>query len=475
MLLEDGFNPVVFCRFIPTAEYVAEGLKKEINGVEIACVTRVLPSDEREARVLSLAEAQRRILVCTDCLSEGINLQEIFDAVVHYDLSWNPTRHEQREGRVDRFGQPRDEVRVVTMYGVDNQIDGIILDVLIRKHKTIRSSLGISVPVPVDTNQVIETIFEGLLLREQQAGRTPQKQLELFEEYLRPQKKDLFQKWEDATEKEKRSRTLFAQRTIKPEEVAEELHSQRETMGSAKTVEEFMLDAIAAFGGAVEKKEKGIYAFQLDGTPQALRDAIGVQSRFNGAFQLPVPPDVHYLHRTHPIVEGLSSFVMDMALDPKCESPARRSGVIRTKRMEKRTILVIVRFRFHIVSASHSANSELRTANGILAEDLGVLAFSSSHQSGFSLLSKEEAERLMDAAPDANVPPDVAKKQIERVTSNFDLIQSYIVDSAWEKAEALLDAHKRVRAAAKLKGITYKVEPHLPPDVLGVYVYMPVI
>ena len=42
-----------------------------------------------------------RVLVATDCLSEGINLQHDFDAVVHYDLSWNPTRHEQREGRVD--------------------------------------------------------------------------------------------------------------------------------------------------------------------------------------------------------------------------------------------------------------------------------------------------------------------------------------------------------------------------------------
>ena len=48
---------------------------------------------------------QRRILVATDCLSEGINLQHLFTAVVHYDLAWNPTRHEQREGRVDRYGQ----------------------------------------------------------------------------------------------------------------------------------------------------------------------------------------------------------------------------------------------------------------------------------------------------------------------------------------------------------------------------------
>ena len=51
--------------------------------------------------------------------------------MLHYDLAWNPTRHEQREGRVDRFGQRRPEVRVVTHYGRDNPIDGVILDVLI--------------------------------------------------------------------------------------------------------------------------------------------------------------------------------------------------------------------------------------------------------------------------------------------------------------------------------------------------------
>ena len=46
-----------------------------------------------------------RVLIATDCLSEGINLQELFTGVLHYDLPWNPNRLEQREGRVDRFGQ----------------------------------------------------------------------------------------------------------------------------------------------------------------------------------------------------------------------------------------------------------------------------------------------------------------------------------------------------------------------------------
>lgn len=114
-LLEDGYHPILFCRFIATAEYLAEELRRRLpKNVAISPVTGSLPPDEREARVADLMTNEKRVLVCTDCLSEGINLQEGFDAVVHYDLSWNPTRHEQREGRVDRFGQGRELVRAVT-------------------------------------------------------------------------------------------------------------------------------------------------------------------------------------------------------------------------------------------------------------------------------------------------------------------------------------------------------------------------
>jgi len=114
-LLKDGFSPIVFCRFIPTADYVAENLSSSLGrNVEVISVTGIMPPADREARVKDLSSHPKRVLVATDCLSEGINLQEWFDAVVHYDLSWSPTRHEQREGRVDRYGQPSDEVRVIT-------------------------------------------------------------------------------------------------------------------------------------------------------------------------------------------------------------------------------------------------------------------------------------------------------------------------------------------------------------------------
>ena len=141
---------------------------------------------------------------------------------------------------MDRYGQPSKQVRVVTYYGSDNPIDGIVLDVLIRKHRTIRSSLGISVPVPVDTDQLIEAIFEGLLLREN-AGNAQSAQLLLpgLEDIWRGERlrDDLFKQWEAVSEREKRSRTMFVQESIKADEVAAELAAMQAIIGSGERVE----------------------------------------------------------------------------------------------------------------------------------------------------------------------------------------------------------------------------------------------
>ena len=61
-------------------------------------------------------------------------------------------------------------------------------------------------------------------------------------------------------------------------------------------------------------------------------------------FELPVSDDVIYLNRTHPIVEGLASYVMDAALDPLLAGVARRCGATRTRAVTVRTTLLLARF-----------------------------------------------------------------------------------------------------------------------------------
>ena len=133
-------------------------------------VTGEVGDEERRERIEELVAHERRILVATDCLSEGINLQEHFDAVVHYDLPWNPNRLEQREGRVDRFGQPRAQVKTALLYGTNNEVDQVVLDVLLRKAHAIRNALGVSVPVPAEAERVVEAVVGSVLLRRPRPG-----------------------------------------------------------------------------------------------------------------------------------------------------------------------------------------------------------------------------------------------------------------------------------------------------------------
>ena len=72
-LLADGFSPIIFCRFIATAEYVARELRERLRNVEVEWVTGLLPPEEREQRVTDLGQrkldCKQIVLVATDCLS----------------------------------------------------------------------------------------------------------------------------------------------------------------------------------------------------------------------------------------------------------------------------------------------------------------------------------------------------------------------------------------------------------------------
>ncbi len=257
-MIEKGHNPIVFCRFIPTAEYVARHLRDALGSrVEVMAVTGTLAAAEREERVAQLAVHERRVLVATDCLSEGINLQEHFDAVMHYDLSWNPTRHEQREGRVDRYGQPEPTVRVVTFYGENSPIDGLVLEVLLRKHQRIRKSLGVAVPVPTDSAAVIDAILEGLITRGRE-GEAAFEQLSLdVGDIAKPLSDELELEWQSAAEREKRTQTMFAQYAIKPEEVHRELLATQDATGAGVDVRRFVTGALNAYGATVREGSRG--------------------------------------------------------------------------------------------------------------------------------------------------------------------------------------------------------------------------
>ncbi|MGI6209879.1 MAG: helicase-related protein, partial [Anaerolineae bacterium] len=460
-LVDDGVHPILFCRFIPTAEYVAAELRKALpSTVEVAAVTGTLPPAEREERVRLLGEKPKRVLVATDCLSEGINLQEHFNAVVHYDLSWNPTRHEQREGRVDRFGQSSPTVRALTYYGSDNLVDGLVLRVLLRKHVAIRNSLGISVPVPATAQDVVQALMRGLMLQ----GPSYAHQLSLFGN-AEDVSRDLHARWDQVADRERQSRTLFAQRTIDPSEVAREWQAMSEAVGTGTDVRRFLKDAVLMHGGAV--REDGRTLFLNLKEAHGLRQAAGEVESVQACFELPAPDGATYLTRTHPLVEGMAGYVLNAALDPLTEGVARRCGAVRTRAVSERTTLLLVRLRYHIQAVSRGhPDAEL------LAEDCLTLAYTGDPAEP-CWLPPDQVDALLSAVPARNTDAGIARHFVEEALKAVPALMPSLERLAQERGQELLEAHERVRGAGQLPGKRYSVRPQLPPDLLGVYVLLP--
>lgn len=84
-----------------------------------------------------------RILVCTDAAREGLNLQARCHDLIHFDLPWNPSRLEQRNGRIDRKLQPSKTV-TCRYFVYDQREEDRVLDALVRKTEVIRRQLGAS-------------------------------------------------------------------------------------------------------------------------------------------------------------------------------------------------------------------------------------------------------------------------------------------------------------------------------------------
>jgi len=129
---------IVFTAFADTAEYLYRHLApwaKSTLGIESAVVTgtgrngTTLPGLRKEfASILAAfaprakerpeelaGEGQLDLLIATDCISEGQNLQDC-DWLVNYDIHWNPVRIIQRFGRIDRIGSPNERIQLVNFW-----------------------------------------------------------------------------------------------------------------------------------------------------------------------------------------------------------------------------------------------------------------------------------------------------------------------------------------------------------------------
>ncbi len=471
--LASGFNPVIFCRYIATANYVgallAPALKKKFPKLDIQVITSELPDELRKQKIEEMGKSKLRVLVATDCLSEGINLQDQFTAVLHYDLPWNPNRLEQREGRVDRFGQIAPEVKACLLYGADNPIDGIVLDVLLRKVREIKRSTGINVPFPEDSQSIIDTITQALLIspdRKITRGRDRSNQMTFdFGELNEAEeaKINVTRKVEEAAKREEASRSIFAQHAIKAHEIEADLKEVDEAIGDPHAVKNFVTTALNnLFGVQVMPEAKG-FRIVTANMPDQLRGILPAGDMVSISFSSPTPEGYHYMGRNHRFVEQLCQLVMANTVS-RVDKRAARTAVIRTRQVSIKTTLLLFRCRNVI--------EDRKGHQQVVAEEMILWGWKGTPQQK-EYLNHDQARELLSSARASSDMPTPSRMSF--LDNELKLLQSFTPEFdgvAEQQSQKLVEAHERF--SSLMDGKRFQVvHPVLPMDLLGVYVLLP--
>lgn len=189
---------LVFTAFADTAIYLFESLKdwaRQELGIHIALITgtasnnkatfgradyaQILtnfsPRSKGRSRISAMSDAEEiDLLIATDCISEGQNLQDC-DYLVNYDIHWNPVRIIQRFGRIDRIGSQNRAVQMVNFWPTDD------LDKYIKLQSRVEARMALvdATATQEDNLLATETIREELQYRDRQLLRMKDEVLDL--------------------------------------------------------------------------------------------------------------------------------------------------------------------------------------------------------------------------------------------------------------------------------------------------------
>ncbi|MBU1086180.1 MAG: DEAD/DEAH box helicase [Candidatus Omnitrophica bacterium] len=472
--LKQGFQPIIFCKYIRTANYLGELFKEEFKTnkkVNIQVVTGEDHDEIRKARIdeMKTAKKQEKILIATDCISEGINLQDQFNAVLHYDLPWNPNRLEQREGRIDRYGQKAKLVKAYLMYGSNNPIDGVVLKVLLRKVREIRRQTGISIPFPEDSQSMMDSILQAVLSKAEKIkrGNAAQMTFDFGEmDEVKQAEGNFTNEIEEAAAREKASRNIFAQNAIKADTIEEDLKQSDEAIGKPEDVEAFVTETLLSLLGVQISKDKDINGYTLFtvNLPPVLKPIFSDTPELKISFFSPTPEGYIYIGRNHKFVEQLCLLLMANAINRRSDSDPARTAVIKSKNVEIKTTLLLFRVRNVI--------EEKRFGKQLVAEEMLIWGYQGSNGDKKVLEHQVVKDLMINAVATANITKEARIDFLENELKYIENLKNEFNDTAKKRAEVLIAAHERFREV--LGGKKYQaVEPVLPMDLIGIYILLP--
>jgi len=402
---------IVFSKYKDTVDYLAAQIKTHRNYQDATVVTLdgLLDESQRKERFKEFETAGKAIMVATDCISEGINLQYLASQLIHYELPWNPNRLEQRNGRIDRYGQPKPQVFIRTMV-VNDPLEAAILKVLVQKAMTIREERGFCPPFFGDDMSVLDLIREHGL--EIQIGQT--KLRDFLEGISRP--KVVVDPFSEESIKRLQADNFYGQQNIDLEEVQKRRKETESIIGSSSEIQSFVTSGLNKFGCEITPNADGtskiilrdkrlIPGFEERVISRATFD------RFRGRNDL----ELDVVDLGHPLVRNLIELVKQQTFTSS--DTYGRTACVTTKAASK----VAAVFTFLVRYAVH-------TAPVSIIEELLTKGMEVYH---WNELTNEEVTTLQAGIPEANT------RTSEEMLSDFGVClgKEDLEKILWRKAE----------------------------------------
>ena len=294
--------------------------------------------------------------------------------------------------------------------------------------------------------------------------------------------------WQSAKEIAKTTRslrTIFAQRSIKPEEALREWERTRESLGSADAVERLVLNACRRLNLPIGALPSGggweLDLTRLEDNRQALRERLrhhDLGGKLQLRFRAPARDGsqqhgCQLLCRSHPLVVELADFVAERALSGLEPDLAARASVIRTKAVTKRTPVLVLRLR-HQLHQSRWTGNQYEALPDLLVEECLTARVNGD---GLEPLDGAAALELLEAPASGNIDPGQRQQWLQEAVTELEGLHPALAALAERRADLAEEDHRRVREASLRSGeslrMRFRCEPSLPVDVIGLIVLLP--
>lgn len=369
---------LIFTRYKDTLDYLEGNIKNSSRYKEIHIITidGSLNESQRKEKFRDFELSKTAIMIATDCISEGINLQTACNQLIHYELPWNPNRLEQRNGRIDRYGQKEPKVYIRTLVMKDT-LEAAILKVLVQKADQIRKDYGFSPPFFGDDVSVLDLIREkGLQVN------VGQRTLDDFYQAVQV-KKEITNPFSDESIEKIKSESFYGKTEIDLVEVQQKLKETDKTVGSSEQIKQFVRSALNKFNCPLTEISSEIFRIEI--ADDRLKGRFGnkiEKATFNPERAL-VDPSLEVIDLGHPIVRQLIELVKQSAFVDY--SSYGRTATMKTDAVKRTTALYNIMGRYVVQTKPVS----------IIEEIIPI----SIELYGKETLPREDTEKLISSKP----------------------------------------------------------------------------